>query len=67
MAQLVSSKNLLMSTRPLAVGVISDLAALEHFTSLDPATRLALCDVAELRLDLLKLPAADLREKLTGN
>jgi 3-dehydroquinate dehydratase-1 len=67
MAQLVSSKNLLMSSRPLAVGVISDPVALEHFTSLDAAARSALCDVAELRLDLLKLPAADLRAKLAGN
>lgn len=67
MAQLVSSKNLLMSSRPLAVGVISDDTALDHFTSLEPAARLALCDVAELRLDLLKRPAADLRAKLAGN
>jgi hypothetical protein len=36
MAQLVSTKNLLMSSRPLAVGAISDAAALEFFTSLDP-------------------------------
>lgn len=67
MAQLVSSKNLLMSSRPLAVGVISDPAALEHFASLDPAARSALCDVAELRLDLLKLSMADLRAKLAEN
>lgn len=67
MAQLVSSKNLLMSTRPLAVGVISDAAALEHFTSLDSAARAALCDVVELRLDLLKMSSADVRTKLAGN
>lgn len=67
MAQLVSSKNLLMSTRPLAVGVISDVAALEHFASLNADARAALCDVAELRLDLLKMPAADVRAKLAGN
>lgn len=67
MAQLVSSKNLLFSSRPLAVGVIADEGALAHFTSLDEEARAALCDVAELRLDLLKLPAADLRAKLTGN
>ncbi len=67
MAQLVSTKNLLMSSRPLAVGVISDESALEHFVSLDAAARLALCDVVELRLDLLKLPPADLRAKLAGN
>ncbi len=67
MAQLVSSKNLLMSSRPLAVGAISDAAGLEHFCTLDATARAALCDVAELRLDLLKLPAADLRSKLAGN
>lgn len=67
MAQLVSSKNLLFSSRPLAVGVVADPAALAHFTSLDSAARAALCDVAELRLDQLKLPADDLRAKLLGN
>lgn len=67
MAQLVSSKNLLMSTRPLAVGVISDEAALEHFVTLSAEARHALCDVAELRLDLLKLPADYLRTRLAGN
>lgn len=67
MAQLVSSKNLLFSSRPLAVGVIADSAALEHFTSLDSAARTALCDVAELRLDQLQLPAVDLRARLVGN
>jgi len=67
MAQLVSSKNLLYSSQPLAVGVISDEAALAHFVSLDPAGRRALCDVAELRLDLLKQPDKHLRERLAGN
>ncbi|MCX6837954.1 MAG: type I 3-dehydroquinate dehydratase [Verrucomicrobia bacterium] len=67
MAQLVSSKNLLFSSRPLAVGVIADSAALEHFTSLDAAARTALCDVAELRLDQLQLPVVDLRARLAGN
>ncbi len=67
MAQLVSSKSLLFSSRPLAVGVISDAAALDHFASLDPAARMALCDLAELRLDLLKTPEETLRSKLAGN
>ena len=67
MAQLVSSKNLLFSTKPLAVGVVADAAALEHFTSLDAAARANLCDVAELRLDQLQIPAAELRAKLAGN
>ncbi|MDP1589087.1 MAG: type I 3-dehydroquinate dehydratase [Prosthecobacter sp.] len=56
-----------MSSRPLAVGAISDAAGLEHFCTLDATARAALCDVAELRLDLLKLPAADLRTRLAGN
>lgn len=67
MAQLVSSKNLLYSSQPLAVGVISDETALEHFVSLDETARRALCDVAELRLDLLRLPETYLRDKLNGN
>lgn len=67
MAQLVSSKNLLMSSRPLAVGVIPDMAALDHFTSLDAAGRQALCDVAEIRLDQLQLPPSELRARLAGN
>ena len=67
MAQLVSTKNLLFSSRPLAVGVVADAAALEHFTSLDAAARANLCDVAELRLDQLQIPAAELRAKLAGN
>ena len=67
MGQLVSNKSLLFSSRPLAVGVVADSAALEHFTSLDSAARTALCDVAELRLDQLQIPAADLRAKLAGN
>lgn len=67
MAQLVSTKNLLFSSRPLAVGVVADSTALEHFTSLDNASRANLCDVAELRLDQLKIPAADLRAMLAGN
>ncbi len=67
MAQLVSSKNLLFSSRPLAVGVVADIAALEHLTSLESASRANLCDVAELRLDQLQMPAAELRAKLAGN
>ena len=67
MAQLVSSKNLLFSSRPLAVGVVADRAALDHWTSLDAAARANLCDVVELRLDQLRLPVADLRAKLLGN
>lgn len=67
MGQLVSNKSLLFSSRPLAVGVVADAAALQHFTSLDAASRANLCDVAELRLDQLKMPAAELRNALAGN
>ena len=57
MAQLVSSKNLLMASRPLAVGVVSQpetLAALPGDLTFD-------CDAVELRLDLLGLPTAEIR------
>ena len=57
MAQLVSSKNLLMSSRPLAVGVISQP---EMLTSLPEKIYLQ-CDAGELRLDLLGLPADSVR------
>lgn len=52
MAQLVSSKNLLMSSRPLAVGVISQPELLASL----PAKLDSQCDAVELRLDLLGLP-----------
>ena len=67
MPQLLSSKNLLLSSRPLAVGVVGDQAALQHLLSLDTAAREATCDVVELRLDTLQMPAAELRQLLTGN
>lgn len=67
MAQLVSSKNLLFSSRPLAVGVVSDSAAFAHFTTIDNTARANLCDVAELRLDQLRMPAEELRAALAGN
>ncbi len=57
MPQLVSSKNLLMSSRPLAVGVVS---AAETLAAL-PIDLAASCDAVELRLDLINLPAADVR------
>jgi len=65
--QLISSKNLLLSSRPLAVGVVGDLSALQHLMSLDPAAREATCDVVELRLDTLNLSAEELRRLLAGN
>lgn len=61
MPQLISSKNLLLSTRPLTVGVISDAATLADTLARSPDLRSATCDLFELRLDLLQLDPADLR------
>jgi len=66
MAQLVSIQSPLQSTRPLTVGVISDAAALSTWFAMSPDQREATCDVIELRLDTLKMPAADLREALVA-
>lgn len=57
MAQLVSSKSLLVSSRPLAVGVVSQAQTL---ASLPPDLDRQ-CDAVELRLDLLGLPADKIR------
>ncbi|MFC5453658.1 type I 3-dehydroquinate dehydratase [Prosthecobacter fluviatilis] len=46
---------------------MSDSAAFTHFTSIDNAARANLCDVAELRLDQLQMPAEELRAALAGN
>jgi 3-dehydroquinate dehydratase-1 len=67
MAQLVSTRNPLHSTRPLTVGVIPDAATLAIWASFSPEQREATCDVIELRLDTLKTPTAELRQALTGN
>ncbi len=67
MPQLLSSSNLLLSSRPLAVGVIPDPGTLQMWSALTPAQREASCDVIELRLDTLKTPAADIRAALAGN
>ncbi len=65
MAQLVSTKNLLMSARPLTVGVVSSA---EMLTSAEVG-RLSEagqgCDLLELRLDLIGLSAGDIREAVT--
>lgn len=53
MAQHVSSKNLLLSTRPLVVGVLPGVEALQDFLSATSDQRSQLCDVVELRLDQL--------------
>jgi 3-dehydroquinate dehydratase I len=61
MAQLVSSKNLLLSSRPLAVGVISHADVLRQFSRETSENQHSACDVVELRLDLIGLPAEDVR------
>jgi 3-dehydroquinate dehydratase-1 len=60
MAQLVSTKNLLMSNRPLVVGVPADENALRFFVTETPEERSRQCDVLELRLDLLQMQAQEL-------
>ncbi len=62
MAQLLSSKNLLLSSRPLTVGVASQPEAISAFLKLSPEERTATCDVMELRLDLLELDTDELEE-----
>ena len=64
MAQLVSSKNLLLSTRPLTVGVASQPEALAAFLSQSVEERKATCDLLELRLDLLELDADELQHAI---
>lgn len=67
MPQLLSSSNLLLSSRPLAVGVIPDQTTLQLWHSMTADQRLSACDVIELRLDTLKLPATEVRAALSGN
>jgi 3-dehydroquinate dehydratase-1 len=67
MAQLLTSSNLLLSARPLTVGVIPDAATLDLWSRMDATAREAACDLIELRLDTLKLAEGDLRLALTGN
>lgn len=67
MPQLLSSSNLLLSSRPLTVGVIPDLNTLQLWAGLSTAQRESSCDVIELRLDTLKTPATDIRTALAGN
>ena len=62
MAQLLSTKNLLLSTRPLTVGVASQPEAISAFLALSTEERLATCDLMELRLDLLQVDADELQE-----
>jgi len=64
MPQLLSSKNLLLSSRPLTVGVVSQPDALAALLGQTAAERAAACDLFELRLDLLKLDAAEMRKAI---
>lgn len=64
MPQLLSSKNLLLSTRPLTVGVVSQPEALAALLAQTLDERAATCDLLELRLDLLKLDTAELRQAI---
>jgi 3-dehydroquinate dehydratase-1 len=66
MPQLLSSKNLLLSTRPLTVGVLADEAALRRFVAMTPQERQSTCDVAEVRLDQLPFSSDELRGLLEG-
>ena len=61
MPQLLSSKNLLLSTRPLTVGVISQPETLAEILAQSTEKRAAACDLFELRLDLLRLDTAEMR------
>ena len=62
MPQLISSKNLLLSTRPLTVGIASSPEAVSELLSLSAADRADTCDLIELRLDLLNVETSELRQ-----
>lgn len=66
MAQHLSSKNLLLSSRPLVVGVLPGTAALGEFIALEPEAQRDECDVVELRLDQLGLTPEALLEEVEG-
>ena len=64
MAQLVSTQSPLQATRPLTVGVIPDAATLTAWAGMGLNEREATCDVIELRLDTLQIPADEIRAAL---
>lgn len=66
MAQHLSSRNLLLATGPLTVGVIGTPSALQEFVGLSPEERSTTCDLVELRLDELNLSTSDIRSTLDG-
>jgi 3-dehydroquinate dehydratase-1 len=49
------------------VGVISDAATLDLWSKMEAQQQTTHCDVIELRLDTLQLPAADVRSALAKN
>jgi len=67
MPQLLSTTNLLHSSRPLAVGVIPDPDTLAVWAAMTAEQREATCDVIELRLDTLMMPSGELRQALAGS
>ncbi len=62
MAQHFSSRNPLLATGPLTVGVANDMATLSGFIALPEQERLETCDVVELRLDELGVASTELRD-----
>ncbi len=58
MPQLETNKSLLASSSPLVVGVVSSVPTLEGISSTQLTS--ADCDLVELRLDMIDLPAAEL-------
>lgn len=64
MAQHNSTKNLLLSSRPLTVGVISQVETLSSVLAASTEERAASGDLFELRLDLLKLDTKELRDAI---
>ncbi|MBX7211141.1 MAG: type I 3-dehydroquinate dehydratase [Verrucomicrobiaceae bacterium] len=62
MAQLVSSKNLLLSSNPLAVGVVSQAEVLISL----PSDLTGECDAIELRLDQLGMAPEAIRTAVAG-
>lgn len=67
MPQLLSSSDLLLSSRPLTVAVIPDAATLALWAGMDATARAAACDVIELRLDTLQTAPDEIRAALQAN
>ena len=67
MPQLLSTRNVLLSARPLTVGVIAEAADLPIWVAMPPSEQERTCDLIELRLDTLKLSPEDIRVALSQN